>query len=223
MSTDITELESKIDYNFRDKSILLQALTHKSVKNQISYEILEFLGDRVLSLIISEYLLKRYPNDKEGILDKKLSRLVDKDACLSIAKSIDLGKYIKLGSTEISSEGHKKSSILSDCCESLVGAIYNDAGLEDVKIFIYKLWNNLFDNLEAEPIDSKSALQEWTLKKYKELPTYTLKKQSGPDHSPIFLIELTFKFYTSVDANAGSIKEAEKIAASLFLERNNIK
>ena len=223
MSTDIKELESKIDYNFRDKSILLQALTHKSVKNQSSYEVLEFLGDRVLSLIISEYLLKKYPNDKEGILDKKLSRLVDKDACLSIAKSIDLGKYIKFGSTEISSEGHKKSSILSDCCESLVGAIYNDAGLEDVKIFIFKLWNNLFNNLEAEPIDSKSALQEWTLKKHKELPTYTLKKQTGPDHSPIFLIELTFKSYTSVEANAGSIKEAEKIAASLFLERNNIK
>tara|TARA_B110001454_G_C12712606_1_gene431323 strand:- start:953 stop:1624 length:672 start_codon:yes stop_codon:yes gene_type:complete len=223
MNADIQLLESKINYSFKDNSLLIKALTHKSCKNKTSYETLEFLGDRVLALIISEELLKIYPEDKEGVLDKKLSRLVDKNACLKIAQSIDLGSYIKLGNTEINSEGNKKTSILANCCESLIGAIYQDGGYSSAKIFVLNYWLDLFENLDAQPIDSKSALQEWSLKKYKELPIYKIKEQSGPDHEPTFTVELTFKTYHSVQSEAGSVKEAEKIAATLFLERNNLK
>ena len=122
------KIQKKINYHFKDESILLRALTHKSKINESSNEILEFLGDRVLSLIISEKLIEMYPFDKEGILDKKLSNLVDKNACFKIAQKIDLMEFILLGSTEIQSEGNLKKSILSNCCEALIGAIYEDGG-----------------------------------------------------------------------------------------------
>ena len=222
MSTDITELESKIDYNFRDKSILLQALTHKSVKNQSSYEVLEFLGDRVLSLIISEKLIEMYPFDREGILDKKLSNLVDKNACLKIAQKIDLMEFIILGSTEIQSEGNQKKSILSNCCEALIGAIYEDGGYDEAKKFVLLFWDDLFKSLDLKPIDPKSALQEKLLKKYKKLPIYETVSKSGPDHSPVFCIEVSFENYISAKAEASTVKEAEKLAATNFIESNKI-
>ena len=216
------KIQKKINYHFKDKSILLRALTHKSKINDSSNEVLEFLGDRVLSLIISEKLIEMYPFDREGILDKKLSNLVDKNACLKIAQKIDLMEFIILGSTEIQSEGNQKKSILSNCCEALIGAIYEDGGYAEAKKFVLLFWDDLFKNLDLKPIDPKSALQEKLLKKYKKLPIYETVSKSGPDHSPVFCIEVSFENYISAKAEASTVKEAEKLAATNFIESNKI-
>ena len=216
------KIQKKINYRFKDESILLRALTHKSKINESSNEVLEFLGDRVLSLIISEKLIEMYPFDREGILDKKLSNLVDKNACLKIAQKIDLMEFIILGSTEIQSEGNQKKSILSNCCEALIGAIYEDGGYDEAKKFILLFWDDLFKSLDLKPIDPKSALQEKLLKKYKKLPIYETISKSGPDHSPVFCIEVSFENYISAKAEASTVKEAEKLAATNFIESNKI-
>ena len=216
------KIQKKINYHFKDESILLRALTHKSKINESSNEVLEFLGDRVLSLIISEKLIEMYPFDKEGILDKKLSNLVDKNACLKIAKKIDLMEFILLGSTEIQSEGNQKKSILSNCCEALIGAIYEDGGYDEAKKFVLLFWDDLFKSLDIKPIDSKSALQEKLLKKYKVCIKNIIIHHPGPDHSPVFCIEVSFENYISAKAEASTVKEAEKLAATKFIESNKI-
>ena len=216
------KIQKKINYHFKDESILLRALTHKSKINESSNEVLEFLGDRVLSLIISEKLIEMYPFDREGILDKKLSNLVDKNACLKIAQEIDLMEFVILGSTEIQSEGNQKKSILSNCCEALIGAIYEDGGYDEAKKFVLLFWDDLFKSLDLKPIDPKSALQEKLLKKYKKLPIYETISKSGPDHSPVFCIEVSFENYISAKAEASTVKEAEKLAATNFIESNKI-
>ena len=218
----INNIQKIINYQFQDDSILFEALTHKSMTNKSSNEVLEFLGDRVLSLIISEKLIKLYPLDNEGILDKKLSRLVDKDACHRVAKKINLMEFVQLGKTETNSKGNHKKSILSDCCEALIGAIYKDGGFEEAQRFIIIFWEDLFKDLKLNPIDSKSALQEILLKKYKKLPIYKTISKVGPDHNPVFCIEVSFENYISAKAEANTIKEAEKLAATKFVESNNI-
>ena len=216
------KIEKLIGYKFKNKSILDEALTHKSFSSKKNNEILEFLGDRVLSMIVTKQLIKVYSKDDEGVLDKKLSKLVDKSACFLIAKKIKLNEFIKLGSTEIKSNGNNKKSILADCCEALIGAIFQDGGIEYVENFILSFWKEMLLNLDKRPIDHKSALQEWSLKKYQKVPIYNIAKQSGPDHSPTFLIEVSFKNYISAKAEANSIKDAEKKAANSFMEINKI-
>ena len=216
-----TRLQVLINYTFKDKSILHRALTHKSKINDSSNEVLEFLGDRVLSLIISEELIEMYPYDKEGVLDKKLSNLVDKNACYNVAKKIHLMDFIMLGSTEIQSEGNQKKSILSNCCEALIGAIYEDGGYDEVKKFILLFWEDLFKSLDLEPIDPKSALQEKLLKKYKKLPIYEMISKSGPDHSPMFCIEMVIAYYLAKTFASG-IKQMKCIALECGLQNGSL-
>ena len=216
------QLEKIINYKFKDDSILEQALTHKSLKRKGSNEVLEFLGDRVLSLIILEKLINIYPHDDEGVLDKRFSNLVDKDACYKVALIINLTEFIQLGNTEIQSKGNRKKRILSNCCEALIGAIYKDGGYDETKKFVLTFWKDLFKNLELIPIDPKSALQEKLLKKHKKLPIYEIISKSGLDHSPTFCIEVSFKDYISTKAEASTVKEAEKLAATKFIESNKI-
>ena len=131
-------------------------------------------------------------------------------------------EFIILGSTEIQSEGNQKKSILSNCCEALIGAIYEDGGYYEAKKFILLFWDDLFKSLDLKPIDPKSALQEKLLKKYKKLPIYETVSKSGPDHSPVFCIEVSFENYISAKAEASTVKEAEKLAATNFIESNKI-
>ena len=181
----IKELEKVIKYNFKKTHLLKKALTHKSFDNIINNEKLEFLGDRVLGLIISEILLDKYPDEKEGIIDKKFANLVNKKTCLLVAKKINLKKYILLGSS------HKKlersaDKISSDCLEALVGAIYLDSGFKSVEKFILFFWEEYLLKSTVTLIDSKTKLQEFSLKKFKELPKYFFFKKSGPQHRPLF-------------------------------------
>ena len=222
MEKDLSLLEKKIKYKFKDISLLKLALTHSSFEKTLNNENLEFLGDRVLGFVIAEKLIKDYPSADEGSLDKMLSSLVNRNTCFMVANNLALGDFILLGSTERSSLGNKKKSILSNACESILGAVYRDSDFVIVKKLILELWREHIHNIDQNLIDPKSFLQEWTLKKYKKLPEYKTLSKEGPDHEPIFEIELKFMNYKKAFSKAGSIKEAEKLAAESFIQLNKI-
>ena len=222
MEKDLSLLEKKIKYKFKDISLLKLALTHSSFEKTLNNENLEFLGDRVLGLVIAEKLIKDYPSADEGSLDKMLSSLVNRNTCFMVANNLALGDFILLGSTERSSLGNKKKSILSNACESILGAVYRDSDFVIAKKLILELWREHIHNIDQNLIDPKSFLQEWTLKKYKKLPEYKTLSKEGPDHEPIFEIELKFMNYKKAFSKARSIKEAEKLAAESFIQLNKI-
>ncbi len=221
MEKKIKELEKILKYNFKKSSILEKSLTHKSFDNDINNEKLEFLGDRVLGLIISEKLLNKFPNEKEGIIDKKFANLVNKKTCLLIAKKINLKKFILLGSS------HKKlersaDKISSDCLEAIVGAIYLDGGLRSVEKFILNFWNEHLIKSTVTLIDSKTKLQEFSLKKFKELPKYIFFKKTGPQHRPIFKTEVQIPNSKKIIGIGSSKKNAQQNAAAKLLKTLNI-
>ena len=192
MNLNFSKLEKKINVKFKDTNLLTKSLTHKSYDKINSNEKLEFLGDRVLGLVISKSLLKIYPNEDEGVLDKKLASLVNKNKCLEIAKSINLEKFILFGNNS-----KKKiiieDKIVADSCEALIGAIFLDQGLNVVEKFILKIWKKDIEASIITFVDAKTQLQEYSLKKYKSLPIYKLIENSGPKHKPIFKIAVKLK------------------------------
>ena len=221
MEKKIKEFEKIIKYNFKESSLLEKALTHKSYDNDINNEKLEFLGDRVLGLIISEKLLEKYPDEKEGIIDKKFANLVNKKTCLLIAKKINLKKFILLGSS------HKKlqrtaDKISSDCLEAIVGAIYLDGGLKSVEKFILIFWEEYLLKSSITLIDSKTKLQEFSLKKFKELPKYVFFKKTGPQHRPSFKTEVQIPNSKKIVGIGSSKKNAQQNAAAKLLKILNI-
>lgn len=215
-------LEKKISYIFENKNIIKRALTHKSTGLSEHNEQYEFLGDRVLGLIISEILIIKYIDLSEGNLDKIFSTLVNKDKCAEVATHIGLGEYLILGKTEIASEGKYKSGILADACEALIASIYLDGGYSAAKDFINNNWLKSINSIDINFKDPKSALQEWSLKKYKKLPDYKVAKQEGPAHSPTFTVKVQFNDYKVAEAVSGNIKEAEKKAAIEFININSL-
>ena len=219
MKINYKELEDTIQYSFKNKKLLKESLTHKSFNSEKNNEKIEFLGDRVLGLVVAKKLLEIYPDEKEGILDKKFASLVNKKKCLEIAKKIDLEKYIL---TNVSNKKHKiEDKVISDSCEALIGAIYLDKGFSNVEKIILNLWEEDIKKSFITQIDSKTKLQEYSLKKFKKLPTYKLFSNSGPSHKPIFKVGVKImntKFYIS---EGNSKKEAEQNAAFLCL--NNLK
>ena len=217
MEKKIKELEKIIKYNFKKPSILEKALTHKSLNNDVNNEKLEFLGDRVLGLVISQTLLEKYPHEKEGIIDKKFANLVNKKTCSLIAKKIDLKRYILLGAS------HKKlersaDKIVSDCLEALVGAIYLDGGLKSVEKFILIFWEEYLIKSTITLIDSKTKLQEFSLKKFKELPKYIFFKKTGPQHRPLFKTEVQIPNSKKIIGIGTSKKNAQQNAAAKLLK-----
>ena len=221
MEKKIRELEKIIKYNFKKSSLLEKALTHKSFDNNINNEKLEFLGDRVLGLVISEKLLNKFPDEKEGIIDKKFANLVNKKTCLLIAKKINLKKFILLGSS------HKKlertaDKISSDCLEAIVGAIYLDGGLKSAEKFILNLWDEFLLKSTITLIDSKTKLQEFSLKKFKELPKYVFFKKTGPQHRPLFKTEVQIPNSKKIIGIGSSKKNAQQNAAAKLLKILNI-
>ena len=215
-------LEKKISYIFENKNIIKRALTHKSTGLSEHNEQYEFLGDRVLGLIISEILILKYIDLSEGNLDKIFSTLVNKDKCAEVATHIGLGEYLILGKTEVASEGKYKSGILADACEALIASIYLDGGYSAAQDFINNNWLKSINSIDINFKDPKSALQEWSLKKYKKLPDYKVAKQEGPAHSPTFTVKVQFNDYKVAEAVSGNIKEAEKKAAIEFININSL-
>jgi ribonuclease-3 len=216
MTEQSNKLEQKINIKFKDNELLKKSLIHKSLDNTYNNEKLEFLGDRVLGLILAKTLLKIYPEEKEGVIDKKFANLVNKKTCLLIAKKIDLKKYISTGN---SYKGLSRSDdkIIGDGLEALLGAIYLDQGITVVEKFILNLWDDFLDKSSITKIDAKTQLQEYSLKKYKMLPVYKINKQSGPQHSPIFKVEVQIKDSKKYFASGTSKKDAQQNAAQKLL------
>ncbi len=216
MIKNITKLQNTIGIKFRNIKLLEKSLIHKSFDSIHNNEKLEFLGDRVLGLIISKKLLEIYPDEKEGILDKKLASLVNKKKCLEISKTINLDQHItiRMDKKKIKIE----DKIVADCLEALIGAIYLDTGFNSVEKCILKLWSENIKASNITLIDAKTKLQEYSLKKYKKLPTYKLIESTGPKHQPIFKIAVRLFNSKFINADGSSKKEAEQNAAKLFLK-----
>jgi len=217
MDLNLIKLEKKINIKFKDSKLLIKSVTHKSYDANYNNEKLEFLGDRVLGLVISKKLLEIYPEDKEGALDKKLASLVNKKKCLEVAKSFSLEKFIFTGNKK-KKDTKIESKIISDCCEALLGAIYLDQGFEVVENFILKIWKTHLKSTVVTFVDSKTRLQEYSLKKFKILPIYKLLDNSGPKHKPIFKVGVRIKSSKMVNATGYSKKDAQQKAATLLLK-----
>ena len=217
MST-LKNLQKKIKINFKNEKILLQAITHKSYDSINNYENLEFLGDRVLGLVVSKKLYELYPNEKVGSLDKKLASLVNKNKCLEVGNSLSLKEFVITGNSK-SSKNIVENKIISDCCEALIGAIYLDKGLEVSKSFILKLWKDLINDAETTFVDAKTQLQEYSLKNFKLLPIYKLVSNTGPRHKPNFKVGVKLKNSTYIYAIGSSKKNAEQSAALELLKK----
>ena len=219
MKINYSNLQKKINVKFKDKKLLIKSLTHKSFDKHNNNEKIEFLGDRVLGLVIAKKLLEIYPDEKEGILDKKFASLVNKKTCLQIANQINLDKYIL--TLNLKNRKFKiEDKIIADTCEALIGCIYLDKGYTVVENFILNFWKKKIKDSVVTQIDAKTKLQEFSLKKYKKLPIYKIISNTGPRHKPLFKVGVKLynsKFYI---AEGFSKKDAEQNAAILCI--NNI-
>tara|TARA_B100001027_G_scaffold103392_1_gene71129 strand:+ start:366 stop:1031 length:666 start_codon:yes stop_codon:yes gene_type:complete len=216
MKNNLTNFQKTIGINFKNEKLLIKGFTHKSFNPFDNNEKLEFLGDRVLGLIISQNLLKFFPNDKEGDLDKKLASLVNKNQCAKIAKDIKIQDYILIKNSKNNSTVENK--ILSDCLESVIGCIYLDQGLGVTEKFIIKYWKKYLNKSLITERDAKTKLQEYSLKLYKSLPIYKLIDNKGPRHKPLIKVSVRIKNSKNITETGFSKKEAEQKAAKKLLE-----
>ena len=217
MNISLTNIEKKLDLKFIDQKKLKISLTHKSYDSINNNEKFEFLGDRVLGLIIAKKLLEIYPDEKEGILDKKFASLVNRKICLEISKKIELEKYVLVFNPK-NKELIIEDKIVSDCLEALIGAIYLDKGLNYTEKFILKLWADHITASVITQVDAKTKLQEFSLKNFKVLPIYKLISNTGPRHKPMFKVAVKLKDSKFFTAQGSSKKDAEQNAAILCLE-----
>ena len=215
-------MKKKLKLKLTDSNILTKSLTHKSYDSKNNNEKIEFLGDRVLGLIIAKKLLEIYPEEREGILDKKFASLVNKKKCLEIAKKIELEKYILIFNPK-----NKKivieDKIVADCLEALIGAIYLDKGLNFTEKFVLNLWSEHITASIVTQIDAKTKLQEYSLKIFKVLPIYKLISNTGPRHKPLFKVAVKLKDTKFFTAEGVSKKDAQQNAASQCYESITIK
>ena len=221
MDLKINKLQKILNIKFNNINTLIQAITHKSYNSKINYEKLEFLGDRVLGLIISNRLLELYPHEKVGILDKKFSNLVNKNICYEIGIKLKLNEFVLVGNTK-KNDIKIENKIISDVCESIIGAIYLDRGLKVTKEFILNMWNDYLISSNFTKIDAKTRLQEFSLKKFKSLPDYKVISNTGPRHKPNFKVGVKIKNTKFIFASGLSIKNAEQSAASILLKKLNL-
>ena len=217
MDVQINKLQKILNIKFNNTNLLIQAITHKSYDEKVNYEILEFLGDRVLGLIISNKLIELYPGEKVGILDKKFSNLVNKNTCYKVGIKLRFNEFVLVGNSK-KKLNIVENKIISEICESLIGAIYLDKGLKIVREFILDNWKD-FLKISVEPIvDAKTKLQEFSLKKFKTLPIYKVISNTGPKHKPSFKVGVKIKNTKFIFANGTSKKNAEQAAANLLLK-----
>ena len=214
----IEDIEKKLKIKFKDKNLLIQSLTHKSYDKNINNEKLEFLGDRILGFIIAKELLQMYPKEKEGILDKKLASLVNKKKCYDVCKFLQLNKIIRT-STSNKTNNIIENKIISDACEAIIGAIFLDQGIKVAEKVILYLWSTDLKNSNRTEIDAKTRLQEYSLKEFKVLPIYKLLDSKGPNHKPIFKIQVKIKNSKPEFGLGSSKKIAEQNAANKLITK----
>lgn len=211
----------QLRYQFRQSSLLARALVHRSAASSdtASYERLEFLGDRVLGLVVAETLYRRFPSEAEGSLARRHTALVRKEALARVARAIGLGNWITMSRGEEDAGGRENAAILADVCEAVLGAVYLDGGLAPAKAFIESQWSVIMEEDTAPPKDAKTALQEWAQQRGKPLPVYETVGSQGPDHNPVFTVQVTVQGLPAVRASGSSKRVAAQAAAQELLNK----
>ena len=217
MIKNIHKFQKSQKISFKNEALLIESLTHKSANKNFNNEKLEFLGDRVIGIILSKKLIDLYPKEDVGVLDKRFAILVNRETCSDIAWSIGVQNFIIMGNQK-NKITKKDKKILSDCCEAIIGAIYIDRGYDFVKSFVLKVWKKNIDKSDITVLDSKTKLQEYSLKSYRKLPLYRLMNSSGPKHKPIYKISVSITGSKQFIGSGGSKQEAEQNAANNLLK-----
>ena len=220
-SEAIRSFEQRLGYEFSNLSLLVEALTHSSIASDFrkDNQRLEFLGDRVLGLVMAEALLEIDQTAPEGTLAPRFNALVRKETCAEVARQIELGDVLKIGRSEMLSGGRRKDALLGDGMEAVIAAIYKDGGFEVAKTIIINLWGDRIKNVKGDARDAKTMLQEWAQARGQNPPNYEVMSRSGPDHAPDFLVKVILDSGETSEALAGSKRQAEQMAAKALLQK----
>ena len=220
-SEPIRSFEKRLGYQFSNMSLLIEALPHSSIASESrkDNQRLEFLGDRVLGLVMAEALLEIDRLAPEGTLAPRFNSLVRKEACAEVARQIDLRSVLKIGRSEMLSGGRRKDALLGDGMEAVIAAIYKDGGFEVAKTIIINLWGDRIKNVRGDARDAKTMLQEWAQARGQNPPNYEVISRSGPDHAPDFLVKVILASGETSEAMAGSKRQAEQMAAKALLQK----
>lgn len=219
MSCQYSELYKILGYSFKDESLIREALTHPSLEGAPSYQRLEFVGDRVLGLAIAAWMFELHPNADEGGLASRHTNLVRREACAKIAEDLKLGDFIHMAKSSEDTGGRKRETIIADVCESVIGAIYLEAGYREAEKFIRKFWHEMTHNVKVAKRDAKTRLQELVQSRGKNTPVYTTIDKEGPDHQPTFTIAVSVQGEGEETAKGFSKRDAEQLAAEKILKR----
>jgi len=221
LSADLSAFAGRLGYTFGKPEHLIRAVTHSSMvtPNRDDNQRLEFLGDRVLGLVMAEALLKADPAAPEGLLAPRYNALVRRETCADVARQIDLGAVLKLGRSEMKSGGRRKEALLADAMEAVIAAVYHDGGFAAARDMVLRLWGERIKNVADDARDAKTALQEWAQARGEAPPQYVEIARTGPDHQPVFTIEVRLASGGKEQATAGSKRHAEQAAATALLKK----
>jgi ribonuclease-3 len=221
LSAELNALSGRIGYGFRDPALLVRALTHASVSSPTrdDNERLEFLGDRVLGLVMAQAVIDADRDATEGQLAPRFNALVRREICAEVAASIDLGAALKLGRSEMLSGGRRKTALLANAMEAVIAAVYLDSDFATARDVVLRLWGDRIARVDTDARDAKTALQEWAQARGMAPPDYVELDRKGPDHAPVFTIEARLASGESARGSAGAKRQAEQAAASALLER----
>ncbi len=220
LSDELQAFSGRLGHKFSDPDLLIRALTHASISSpqRPDNQRLEFLGDRVLGLVIAEAMLKADRNAREGQLAPRFNALVRKETCADIARDIGLGDVLKLGRSEMKSGGRRKDALLGDAMEAVIAAIYLDAGFQVAQDVVLSLWQSRIETVDNDARDAKTSLQEWAQARGLPPPAYVETGRTGPDHAPVFTIEARLQSGETASASAPSKRAAEQSAAKALLK-----
>ncbi|WP_103259075.1 ribonuclease III [Tabrizicola aquatica] len=221
LSAELLSFQTRLGHQFRKPELLMRAVTHASIGSATrpDNQRLEFLGDRVLGLVMAEALLSADPQAREGQLAPRFNALVRKEACAEVARQIGLGEVLKLGRSEMLTGGRRKEALLGDAMEAVIAAVYQDAGFDAARAMVLRLWGDRIAAVEPDARDAKTSLQEWAQARGMPPPIYNEAGRSGPDHAPQFTVRVTLASGETAEATAGSKRVAEQAAARSLLDR----
>jgi ribonuclease-3 len=219
----LATLEARLGHSFADRALIETALTHVSVQNVANYQRLEFLGDRVLGLVVAELLAEAYPLAREGELSKRLAQLVRREACVDVAQEWRVGPHLRLGPGERQTGGEAKPAILGDVAEAIIGAAFIDGGWDAARALVRRFWTPRLKSQPRRVVDPKTELQEWAQARGLPPPTYVERARTGPDHAPVFIISVELPGFSPCDGPPESNKKiAAQSAATAFLNREHV-
>ncbi len=221
LSANSKSFSDRLGYKFENPALLVRALTHASIASATrpDNQRLEFLGDRVLALVMSEALFQADPSASEGQLAPRFNALVRRETCADVARAVDLGTALKLGRSEMVSGGRRKEALLADALEAVIAAVYLDGGYEAARQVVLRLWGERIARVDSDARDAKTALQEWAQARGQAVPDYTEISREGPDHAPVFTIEVRLVSGETEAATAPTKRQAEQAAAEALLDR----